>query len=367
MALPPVELPTLRAFLGAIALGKTTSQTTNRSLYKLQNGLTVNDVAVKEVVNAAIDVLDEIANGAFDELAIWPDGVTAAAKIIVTDNNPDGAITAPQGSLCLNRDGTNAWINTNGATAWSRLAFKYEVNQGAGAYGSRPSATGLTNGARWVATDSPVAEWVRADGVWCPIVDGVVGAEVPSSGWSWVNQGGAAVSESLGVSYLSAPSDGSTNLRLRVRTAPTPPYTITACVALAPSVATAGIETAGLVFRESGSGKIALGRILRYPLYNGGDAYYHSQTELRSTKYTNATTISAEYSTGSLGTYQPRVWLRIADNSTNRVFSASSDGRNFATIHTVGRTDFLTADQVGFCVEGYAGAASATLLSWAVT
>jgi hypothetical protein len=44
----------------------------------------------------------------------------------------------------------------------------------------------------------------------------------------------------------------------------------------------------------------------------------------------------------------------------------STDGQNFKVIHTVGRTDFLTADQVGFFVNDQSNtiAAGMTLLSW---
>ena len=58
--MPPPTLPSLRALLGASNVRKTTTTTTNRSLYKLQGGLTQNDVDVRDVVNAAIDEIDTI-------------------------------------------------------------------------------------------------------------------------------------------------------------------------------------------------------------------------------------------------------------------------------------------------------------------
>lgn len=61
MALPNIELPSLRAFLGAIALSKTTAVTAVRALRKLQGGLTQNDVDVRDVVNALIDAFDTSA------------------------------------------------------------------------------------------------------------------------------------------------------------------------------------------------------------------------------------------------------------------------------------------------------------------
>lgn len=60
MTIPAVPLPSLRAFLGAIALTKTATATAIRALYKLENGLTQNDVDVRDVVNALIDSFDAL-------------------------------------------------------------------------------------------------------------------------------------------------------------------------------------------------------------------------------------------------------------------------------------------------------------------
>lgn len=61
--MPQIELPSLRGFIGAIALVKTTAVTTVRSLYKLAGGLTTNDVAVREVVNDLVDEVDALEIG----------------------------------------------------------------------------------------------------------------------------------------------------------------------------------------------------------------------------------------------------------------------------------------------------------------
>lgn len=93
MAIPRVQVPPLRAFLGAIALTKTTAVTAVRALYKLQGGLTQNDVDVRDVVNALIDAFDTSASspGAIG-------GTTPAAgtfttlkysgKVVATDGAP---------------------------------------------------------------------------------------------------------------------------------------------------------------------------------------------------------------------------------------------------------------------------------------
>jgi hypothetical protein len=89
MTLPRVELTSLRAFLGATACQKTTSVTVNLGLYKLQGGLTTHDIAVRDVVNAAIDELDTFSApaGTAATTTFDPTGL-----VNVTDNDVQGAI-----------------------------------------------------------------------------------------------------------------------------------------------------------------------------------------------------------------------------------------------------------------------------------
>lgn len=58
MTVPRASIPTLRSYLGALSSQKTTSTSTNRGLYSLTGGLTENDQAVEDVVNALVDVVD---------------------------------------------------------------------------------------------------------------------------------------------------------------------------------------------------------------------------------------------------------------------------------------------------------------------
>lgn len=174
---------------------------------------------------------------------------------------------------------------------------------------------------------------------------------------TWVNQGGASVDTTYGGIYLTAPAGAGDNIRARVKTAPATPYVVTAAFLM--NYPAVNYPSAGLLFRDSASGKIAT-------LSFGASATYYS---LGVSKFTNATTFSANYAAVAWWSAFGVVWLRIADNGTNRICSYSADGQHWQALHTVGRTDFLTADQVGF----YANANNATypadmtLLSWKET
>jgi hypothetical protein len=179
-----------------------------------------------------------------------------------------------------------------------------------------------------------------------PIVD---------ASYSWVNQGSATIDITHGGEILSVPAGaGSDALRLRVKSIPAAPYTVTvACIPLFPFPS--NFNACGIALRDSGSSKI-----ITFGLSSDSTQWATSQV-LSIIKWTNATTFSAFYtptptvaaSYAALTPYQmgPCLWLRIRDDNTNRVLSISSDGETFHQLHTVGRTDFITPDQIGFFVN----------------
>ena len=75
MTTPRAALPTLRAFLGQLALVKTTAVSTYRSLFSLEGGLTQNDTDVSDVVNALVTAVDPLPRG-FAETAASAYGTT---------------------------------------------------------------------------------------------------------------------------------------------------------------------------------------------------------------------------------------------------------------------------------------------------
>jgi hypothetical protein len=176
------------------------------------------------------------------------------------------------------------------------------------------------------------------------------------SGFAWINQGSASIVTTRGGLLLSCVSNGGAfSSRVRKKAAPSTPYTITACFVL--DVAYGGIGYGGLCFRQTSDGKIQL----------FGISPDTGATYTASRKLTNATTYSADYSLASEpGRLVPGrlCWLRIADDGTSRICSFSNTGEDFITFHSVGRTDFLTADEVGFFVDPYSRETKLTLLSW---
>lgn len=177
-----------------------------------------------------------------------------------------------------------------------------------------------------------------------------------SGNFTWVNQGSASVTTTNGGVVLYAPATSGNNYRIRKKAAPTPPYTITA--AFLATAMQVNYTSMGLLFRQSSNGKMHSWNYFT----QSGDA-----SGFVSYKMVNETTASGGYDTLYPAMRNlPVVWLRIADNNTNRICSWSGDGVTWFDLHVVSRTDFLTADEVGFYVDSCNATFPAymTLLSW---
>lgn len=141
------------------------------------------------------------------------------------------------------------------------------------------------------------------------------------------------------------------------------PFTYTVAIKLVGHPCLSGWSVAGINFRESSTGRI---HMFRTYTSNAG------KTFMTSTKFTNATTYSADYLVRQVADgWLDWVHMRISDDNTNRVCSYSLDGYNFNTFHSIGRTDFLTANRVNFGIDLAGSSTSATcgaaFANWRVT
>lgn len=220
-----------------------------------------------------------------------------------------------------------------------------------GTAAARPAATSVPAGAQYWATDtgqlsqSDGSSWtnlVSAGGSAIDLFPHCAAHTAPVDGdFSWVNQVSATINDETGGLRFTDVANASIDWHLRVKSAPSTPYTITGAFAYNGPFGV-DFHNFGLVFRQSSDGKLHTFTI------SHNNTSFDAWT-LFSRKYTDTSTFSATYTDDAMeGGPYPIVWLRIADNATNRICSISRDGVNFIQIHSVLRTDFLTADQVGF-------------------
>lgn len=177
--------------------------------------------------------------------------------------------------------------------------------------------------------------------------------------FAWVNQGSATAVDQGGCIFLDTPRALGDSFRILKKAAAGSTFTVTAAFRLMAGNANTKF---GIILRESSSGKFVLGGIYR-PATS-------ALVERTSEKWTSATASSAAYAgeqevmhfSGDL------FWVRIEQDSSNRILSYSLDGVNWKTRHTVSKTDFCTADEVGFGINQDQSSgtqdASLLLLSW---
>lgn len=255
--------------------------------------------------------------------------------------------------------GSGASASATYVTTASEAGLSNETTLGSAistnAYASLPSAA--VAGKLFLPTDSYYifrdtgAVWAA----WGPIYQLTVPDD---TAFSWVNQSTASTSATKGGVTMNLPKSTGTQLHLRVKTAPSTPYTIIA--AFLPNwIHLNSGQHVGLLFRESSSGKIQT-----------CETWVESTSpfsNFTSSKFTSATAFSADYQARTYFPMSP-VWIRIQDDGSNRTCSLSSDGQNWIVEHSVTRLDFLTtgANQVGWFGEEQTNTYdwNPTLISW---
>lgn len=176
-----------------------------------------------------------------------------------------------------------------------------------------------------------------------------------ASSFTSVNNTDATLVDRMGGLRISAPTNSlnANKIQLFVRSLPTPPCTITAvfrfnfCTPLSQNDS----PFIGLCFWNS-SGTITYNLYVQFTAQGGGG-------QVRVTRFAAYTGTASNLvgSTTSQG-WHPHisaftpVWLRLADDNTNRQAWVSFDGFTWNLIHEESRTaNSLTADRVGLCLN----------------
>ena len=190
-------------------------------------------------------------------------------------------------------------------------------------------------------SDSRYALACRVAGTWIYILHGVQVTPPVTSGWVDENSAtSAAVGGELVATWPAA--SGTSPWRGISRLLPSAPYDIIV-----------GMEWTGTPGQIGAGLKLASSDqfIATTSVGDGG---------LNHQKFTNFTTFSANYFTVALAAPLGVYWFRFVDDSADRVTYISKNRVDWIQIHTVGRTDFITADELFVC--GYPNNATFGLL-----
>jgi hypothetical protein len=263
--------------------------------------------------------------------------------------------------------GTNGQVLTvvSGAPAWAAAGGGGGGGGSisAGTLASRPAPG--TAGRLYLCTDTPLICYDNGTAWKCwgsydyPI------AEPNNAAFSWAAQGylnNASVDLSKGGIILMTPPSPTNAWAIRIVAAPSPPYTVTARIR--PMLIGRNTQHAALIMRQSSTG-----RFVAFGLTHVSD-----RNIIEMTKWNDPGSFNSVYDGGLTVAPPDRpLWLRLVDNGTNRMGYFSYDGVYWHMIPSsfVDRTDFITADQVGFGVNGSVnnpGTSPAVwLLGWEIT
>ena len=105
MSTPTASLPSLRAFLGAIACRATTTTSANRGLRSLEGALTESDADVQSVVNALVTTVD-----ALDLTVGVSTGQKASTRLVGTYEH-DASTTGTETVVSYAYSGASAYVD----------------------------------------------------------------------------------------------------------------------------------------------------------------------------------------------------------------------------------------------------------------
>jgi hypothetical protein len=175
------------------------------------------------------------------------------------------------------------------------------------------------------------------------------GVTKAASDFTWLNQGTATcVDADDGGLNMTSPSEANHQIRGKIITAPSTPWTVTMRLELGPGLASGSAGTyAGILARESSTGKLY---IFGLRVYSTGGIFLWRMTDTG--------TFSASVDSDLPNIHQD-IWLQLKDDGSNVRGFASLDGKYWLEKWNEGRTAFLSggANQVGFGVSSGSGAA----------
>lgn len=204
-------------------------------------------------------------------------------------------------------------------------------------------------------TDTPYDKFIYDGSAWLPWFGVAKCTPFSSTGYSWL-AGTMTAASAGGTVKITCPADGAV-IRPFTKAVPSAPYTITMLIDMVTSGSSASEFSAGF-------GLVGASHTSGYPMvhwrWNPS-----GPTEIQGNKWTNAGSV-ASYTPDSVAMQlQRHMWLRVADDATNRSFSWSLDGVNWQTTLTHSNTDFLTPATIGPAIMNNSGAeAYVWILHW---
>lgn len=162
-------------------------------------------------------------------------------------------------------------------------------------------------------------------------------ATLPSGGsaqWAWVNQGTSSISVGGSSLKVVVPAVNAQNVRGIYQSLPSAPYEFVTKVLISGSFSISH-QIGGLMLYDSVSGKV-----------NTIGIGFSTTHRMRIDNWTTTSSFSAQpYTRDCAGLFS--VYLKVADDTTNRKYYCSLDGINYYPVYSVGNTSFVTPNKIG--------------------
>lgn len=226
----------------------------------------------------------------------------------------------------------------------------------------------LTKSPGWYLYQDQVASWRTWGNIYQVF-------EPDNDDFSWINQNDTTAEQgqvytSDGGIYITSPALTSAGEEVRMRKqdvsfeAPmAAPFKVT--VAFVPILSHTDQTSCGIIFRDNSSEDFIFFRLM----YDTTSSIAKNDLVISLDKYTDATTFDSNYKVLSSSTLLGSlIWFRMEDDTTDLIWSFSTDSKNFVEFDKRSRTDFLSSgpDEIGFGVNtnNTVGSAAMTLISW---
>lgn len=290
--------------------------------------ITATNIQCSTSGGAVVGTLNATAGNVGRFVYVTRDGANTCTIGVASGQTLDGVT---DGTTTVPSAGWKTFVQTS-PTAWVTAGSYLPAGTvpTVGTYAARPSA-GIA-GQLYFPSDGFYSFLRDSGSAWAPYRSGQDLTLPDDSAFSWVNQGTASVNSTRGSVELVLPAAIGAGHRMRVKTAPATPYTITARFLLN-AVKAAGV-TAYLGWRDSATGRLS-GPI------NGGTGTVIAQ------RYSDPSTFNAN--TVTLGALRSRqeLCLRIEDDGTNHKQYISDDCFAYVLLLSESRTAYLaTPNQV---------------------
>ncbi len=180
---------------------------------------------------------------------------------------------------------------------------------------------------------------------------------------TWVNQGAATIADSFGAIFMVAPAVSSGGLRIRVKSYPTPPFTVEmAFIACEHCQYDSSDAAAGLCIRESGGGKLQV-------YGKKGGSFSDSCGQNYSSPTASGAGITGWSGSGKEDHWTAHlIWVKYVDDTSHRIISMSQDGLSWGQMVSLATNDYFAPDQIGIFVNnidsGTETQIGATFLHW---